>query len=190
MEARHVPQPAVQRHSEKIEAIMDPATGWLHGWYFDLRLEEELARSRRYGYPVSLLVILLPEEPGDDEAHDFRQRIAAIAHNRLRRPDLPAVLGPRELAICLPHTDKSGAGMVAHRVEQAADVGVEPLDHGVDLLVAARQPLHASEARDLGVVDLLAGVRVRQEGGDAGQEVCCLSTSRHTPRRWQRVGQA
>lgn len=92
---------------------------WYQGWYFHLRLEEEMARCQRYGYPVSLLVIRLQENPahkGQGWRGEFEDRLRTIAARKLRRPDLPAILGEQELAACLPHTDRPGAEVVAERL--------------------------------------------------------------------------
>ena len=48
-------------------ALFDADLGVYQGWYFELRLREEIDRSRRYGEPVTVLVLkVLPGDLGEE----------------------------------------------------------------------------------------------------------------------------
>jgi len=96
--------------------IYDEATHWYQGWYFDLRLEEELARGKRYGIAVAVLVVLLPGPFNRQQAKDLNARLPDIAAKALRRSDIPALLEENEYAIALPHTSPQQAETVVRRL--------------------------------------------------------------------------
>jgi len=122
-----VPKPpavSIERyvHRKHLPAIYDLASTWYQGWYFELRLEEEVWRGNRYGFPVSVIALHLEDDLGSPlipARQDFNNRLSEIAANRLRRSDLPGILDERDFAICLPHTDVSRARVVAERVAAA-----------------------------------------------------------------------
>src|SRR5687767_1691296 len=100
-----------QRRSQLPPIYAEPHP-WYQGWYFDLRPEEELARSQRYGLTCSVLVLILQMTEGKDLAGLLR----SAALTRLRRHDIAARLTANELAICLPHTSGARAQIVADRL--------------------------------------------------------------------------
>jgi len=101
----------------RLPTITEPACNWYQGWYFDLRLEEEVARSIRYQLPLSLLVFFLTEpSEGKDDGRLLNELLSDIAMRKLRRMDIPAVLGDGEYAVSLPHTNLKQAEVVARRL--------------------------------------------------------------------------
>lgn len=81
----------------------------------------EVKRSRRYKYPVSVLLVSL-DEPEDDKslARDERtRRVAAglgVLHRLLRDIDLCMPLGQDRYVVLLPHTAEGGARVVGTRL--------------------------------------------------------------------------
>jgi GGDEF domain-containing protein len=105
-----------------LPAIYDLATTWYQGWYFELRLEEELWRGERYAFPVSVVSIRLLDDLGSallPQRQEFNNRLASIAATRLRRSDIPGILDERHFAICLPHTEIERARVVVERIKTA-----------------------------------------------------------------------
>ena len=47
-----------------LPAIIDRVSNWYQGWYFDLRLEEEIVRSSRYHLSLSLLILFVTDSAG------------------------------------------------------------------------------------------------------------------------------
>ena len=112
--------PLRRRTSEramKLPPIYDKDSNWYMDWYFDLRLEEEMARAARYQLPLSV-VVLLRTEPTDSKQDGalLRELLSDIAVRKLRRSDIPAILAGRKFAVLLPHTNAGQADVVAKRL--------------------------------------------------------------------------
>src|ERR1700704_6551994 len=108
------------RRSRQLRAILDSNTSWYKKWYFELRLEEEIARAIRHHLSLSILVILLPQKV---ERRRDRQLLnvllSDIAARKLRRSDLPGLFNRGEYAVLLTHTTKQQAEVVAERLREA-----------------------------------------------------------------------
>lgn len=107
-------------------AIYNPATGLLAQWYFELRVDEEAARARRYG--LSLVILTLAGTQADDSiernplGRGTDQTAAAVSRS-VRGTDLVGTVGFSELAICLVHCDRAGAIPVIRRLMDVLGAG-------------------------------------------------------------------
>ena len=93
---------------EHRRTTFDRETGLHEEWYFRLRVDEEIARSKRYGQPFSLIMV----------AAGQRQILDAVRITMkqwLREIDYAGDLG-EALALCLPNTDKPAAELVLSRL--------------------------------------------------------------------------
>jgi PleD family two-component response regulator len=121
-------------------ALHDAATGLHAEWYLHLRAHEELRRSGRYRFPLSVVSLWCPDEP------QFR-RLASTLRSRLRAGDLAAPFGNLHIVCLLPGTSAIGAmGMVAQALAESgvrAQVGIAQArdadDTLGDLLERARE---------------------------------------------------
>jgi diguanylate cyclase (GGDEF)-like protein len=103
-------------------SILDPQTGLLQRWYFELRVADEARRCRRYGMGMSTLFIKVE----DDEAHqddpdwttEVQMDVVQVLARQMRAVDLASRTGEREFALCLPHTGEEGAMSLAWRISQ------------------------------------------------------------------------
>ncbi len=92
---------------------------------FEERLLEEWERSRRYGTPLSLLMIDVDhfKRYNDSFGHlagDIALKMAAeILRVQARRNDFPARYGGEEFAVLLPHTGAGAALVTAERIRAA-----------------------------------------------------------------------
>lgn len=92
---------------------------------FDRRIQEELARHRRYGHPLSLLLLDLDffksiNDTYGHEAGDLVLReVGRILSASLRNTDFPCRYGGEEFAIILPHTPVENAVTLAERLREA-----------------------------------------------------------------------
>jgi GGDEF domain-containing protein len=104
----------------RLPPIYDEESLWYQGWYFDLRLEEEIARATRYRLPLALVVICIPVKALGQNRAGLSACLAEIATSRrLRRSDIPAVLTSNELAVFLPHTTPDQAENVVKRLARS-----------------------------------------------------------------------
>ena len=98
---------------------MDPLTGVANRGGFDKRFEEELARSHRIGFPLSLLLVdidkfkFVNDTFGHKAGDRVLQTIAKLMAGRLRDTDFIARYGGDEFVILLPGTDDENAKAVA-----------------------------------------------------------------------------
>lgn len=102
-----------------LPAIYDVASSWYLGWYVQLRLNEEIVRSRRYSFEMSVIYVTLaqaPEGPLSPARQLFNNELAGIAETILRQTDIPGTMGDDHLAICLPQTNAEGAATVMERL--------------------------------------------------------------------------
>ena len=137
-------------------AIYDPVSGVLARWYFELRLEEETRRSRRYDQPMAVLTIQSVSD-GPRLSGAAAQQVATASLSRValvcaRNTDLIGMLDFNSLAICLTQTDRVGAFSLLRRMMSELEgtqcnVGVafSPQDEGdgmelIDLAVTRSAP--------------------------------------------------
>lgn len=91
-------------------------TGLYADWYFRLRVQEELERSKRYSVHFSLLVLRPLGLHVDAELMSAAGWFAEHIQRHLRRSDLPALLQDGSLAIIMPNTSRRAATLVQQRV--------------------------------------------------------------------------
>jgi len=119
----------------KRQAITDGLTGLHNHRYFYERLEEEVAKSMRYGAPLSLLMLDLDDFKSFNDAYghpagdQVLRQIADILQRQLRRQiDVVARYGGEEFAVILPSTPLAGAQAVGDRLQRQVSVLVEDED--------------------------------------------------------------
>lgn len=150
-------------HQAEYIANHDYLTGaWSRKAFFDIA-EREMARSRRSGEPLALLLIDLDHfkainDNGGHEAGDIALRLfAERTRGALRAVDCVARLGGDEFAILLPDTDLDEAGVVAAKLQaelRAAAIdlprqpGQPPLTLSIGVTVTDdKEPFKATLAR-------------------------------------------
>lgn len=122
------------------ESITDPLIGIYNRRYFDRRLNEEIAISKRHDLPLSMLMLDIDHfkrindnyghQVGDLVLKQLGQEILKI----VRETDIVARYGGEELAIILPHTPVNSAVDLAQRLRNAvAQFVIEPADESKDL---------------------------------------------------------
>jgi PleD family two-component response regulator len=125
------------------EAIRDGLTGLYNHRHFQERLLQECRRARRYGTPLSLLMLDLDEfkafndqfghQIGDEALREVGQILSAVTR---RGVDLVARYGGEEFAVILPHT--CAAGTPAQGAEEGAGPDAPPPAGAGALVVAER----------------------------------------------------
>jgi diguanylate cyclase (GGDEF)-like protein len=143
----------------KQQATTDGLTGLPNHRFFYDRLDSEVARARRYGSPLSLLMIDIDDfkrfndtyghQAGDEALHS----LAGILRGQLRRGvDIPARYGGEEFAVILPNTALGGAMVVGERLA----CGVSGAGQGT------ASALQSPEGRSSGESALCVGERLRR----------------------------
>ena len=119
-----------EAHKDELERLAnyDYLTGLLNRRSVLRRLEESMARSRRYGEELSLAIFdvdrfrAVNEVVGRARADAALQRIGALLKRRMREADFVGRYGVDEFIIVLPHTDKDGARVAADRIRNMIEV--------------------------------------------------------------------
>jgi diguanylate cyclase (GGDEF)-like protein len=103
----------------------DPLTGLCNRRYFEERLQEEFARTRRYGSSLSLMMLDIDhfKRVNDTFGHPFGDEVlrgvARTARAQLREVDLLARYGGEELCALLPETSPEEARRACERVRES-----------------------------------------------------------------------
>ncbi|HSN39896.1 MAG TPA: GGDEF domain-containing protein [Burkholderiales bacterium] len=141
------------------ETVTDPVTGVFNRRYLDRRLSKEVASARRYGLPLSILLLDIDhfKQINDRHGHQAGDRVLAalgeIVAGELREPDVLVRYGGEEFLVITPHTPLRDAADVAerlrkrieshdfnlanapggiYRIKVTASIGVASLGDGVD----------------------------------------------------------
>ena len=102
----------------------DPLTDLLNRRSFVRELESEVARARRYGHPIALLVLdcddlkALNDTHGHAAGDEALEHVAATLRQVVRAGDHAFRIGGDEFAVILPEAGADDAGAVAARIEE------------------------------------------------------------------------
>ncbi len=148
---------------EHIKALSytDGMTG-LHNYrFFRLRLKEEVARARRDGTPVSLIILDVDhfknynDTLGHPAGDEVLRKVSSILRKSVRDNDIVARYGGEEFAIILPGTDEVGAYSLAERIRSKVEKShfhnqeIQPLGTITVSLGTATFPADAVTVEDL-----------------------------------------
>lgn len=106
----------------RAQAILDPLTGCQNRRGFDQRLASEIARSRRYGRPLTLILLdidhfkRINDEIGHDGGDEALRRAGAALRSAVRATDTACRYGGEEFALILPETPKPEGALLAERL--------------------------------------------------------------------------
>jgi diguanylate cyclase (GGDEF)-like protein len=95
--------------------------------YFELTIDEEISRAKRYKYPVSLIILDIDffKKVNDKYGHKVGDEViieyASFISSMLRDEDTFCRIGGEEFAIVLPHLDKGNAYKVAEKLRDSVE---------------------------------------------------------------------
>jgi diguanylate cyclase (GGDEF)-like protein len=108
-----------------IKSITDPLTGLYHRAHLEFRLREDLKVSKRYGRPLSALMIeidyffQLSEMNGSQMTYHILQGVSKTIEKAIRIDvDLPARYSVDTIVVLLPETGAQGSMVLAERIRQ------------------------------------------------------------------------
>lgn len=111
----------------------DSLTGLYNHGYLLTRLDEEVARARRYRRPLSVIILdldqfkVVNDRYGHLAGDAILQTVAAGLQRETRAADILARYGGDEFCLILPETGAEGADSVAAKLAEATSVVVEKL---------------------------------------------------------------
>ena len=123
-------------HLLEAQAHTDPLTGLSNRRHFFEVADAELARSRRYGTPLSLLMLDIDRFKEVNDLHGHRagdrvlQQLARTCLEVLRNVDVAGRVGGEEFAVLLPETELAGAMEVAERLREAVEKSAVDREEG------------------------------------------------------------
>ena len=124
------------------QAIRDGLTGLYNRTYFNERIQEEVERAKRYGHPLSFVMMDIDKfkEINDRYSHlegdKVLKQIAGNLVTSIREIDMAFRYGGDEFLLVLPETEKSGSQKVVQRIkskiktlnEERKSLGKPPLE--------------------------------------------------------------
>ncbi len=119
-----------EAYKDELERLAnyDYLTGLLNRRSVLRRLEESMARSRRYGEELSVILFdvdhfkQVNETIGRARGDAALQRIAAVLQRRLREADFVGRYGVDEFIVVLPHTTRDSARIAAERLRKMIEI--------------------------------------------------------------------
>lgn len=103
-------------------AYLDGLTGIFNRRFFELRIEEELERSRRYGTGMAVIIAdidqfkLLNDEFGHLLGDEVLRQVSSLFHQQLRKVDVVCRYGGEEFAILLSQVNAQQALAIAEKL--------------------------------------------------------------------------
>lgn len=161
--------------------LLDAATGLFNRRHFEDRLSSELSAVERVGRPMSVLLASVDDLPrlvatlGDAAAGELLARVASDVKGAVRRDDVLARVGERELGVVSRDTPLSAGRALGERIRRSASQGpvvirgvtvVPRLSVGVVAVDSVGR--HDPPRTDRAVLDAVDAAlrRARESGGD------------------------
>lgn len=133
------------RQTEEM-ALTDPLTGLRNRGYFQDRLASEIARARRNGALLGLLIAdvdrfkQVNDSAGHPAGDEVLRKVAAVLRSACRPSDTPCRIGGDELAVIVPDISMTDIERLGGRVVEAVrslDLTAEGVEGGLTVSVGA-----------------------------------------------------
>ena len=158
------------------EVIVDALTGTYNRRFLYRRLEEEVSRSRRYGQPLTCILVdidgleAVNANYGHKVGDKILSRLGEMMRMNVRDVDIPARLEGDEVVVLSPNTSLAGAKALAERLRERAEPikvpsGDGPVGCSVSIGVAVLDD-NISDAKEFLTVTDDAMYRAREKGGN------------------------
>ncbi|MGI4788316.1 MAG: diguanylate cyclase [Janthinobacterium lividum] len=186
-------------HQLETLALHDSLTGLGNRRAFEKRITQEVGQARRYGTPLSLLLMDVDsfksynDSFGHPAGDEVLRLLADVVRNQGRETDFFARYGGEEFIIILPQTDAAGAMVLAERLRTAVEKAAWPqrsmtaslgaatllpsMPDAAEFVSAADQALYAAKASGRNCIShalTLPGIVIASE--DPSSEDAVLSS--------------
>ena len=167
-----------------VARITDPLTGLCNKSYMNLKLEEEFKKSRRYGTPLSLIIVDIDnfreiyQRHGKGAGNEVLVNIGSVLLCESRDIDIVGRIEDSRFLLLLPSTDLDGAKTMADRVfNNVIERPFEIDDAGVEVKVRvsvgiASCPRVSIKTMDDFVNTAIRGLNTAKEHG--GNQICVV----------------
>lgn len=126
--------------------LIDERTGLHVGWYFWLRVLDEVNRSTRYGTPFGLLLLEGSIEKPTGRSRQLEDSAATVPQ-AIRSTDLGGTIAPGKVAVLLTNQDEKSAELARDRIiERMTAAGLQGVRWDAQLLT---HPAHAAQISQL-----------------------------------------
>jgi diguanylate cyclase (GGDEF)-like protein len=133
-------------------ATTDGLTGLSNHRHFQEQLAIELERSKRYGQPVSLMLMDIDHFKSFNDTYGHTvgdlvlKEIAAAIKGSIRRTDFPARYGGEEFVVIMPVTDQQHAIITCERVRQNIEARrIQSMDRILNVTVSIGYDTYAGQ---------------------------------------------
>lgn len=165
----------------KRQARIDLLTGLNNRRHFFELAEQELARAKRYGAPLPVLMLdvdhfkLVNDTYGHHVGDMALQKLSEVCVHTLRGIDIVGRLGGEEFAILLPETKGEQALEVAERLRLAVAGATIPLEQGGSIHLTVSIGVASPVATDARIDDVLkrADAALYAAKNAGRNRVCC-----------------
>lgn len=152
-----------QRRAEEFLRLSftDPLTDLQNRRYLEMRVAEELERSKRYGQKVSFMMIDIDDFKGYNDRYGHQagdeviRRVALCLRQALRSADVAARYGGEEFSVLLPQTSLAEARVIAERVRQRIQ----------------QQPYRFAETQPFGTITVSIGIASSEAAFDSAEAI-------------------
>jgi len=118
------------------QAVTDPLTGLWNRRYMAETLDREVSRARRFGHPISLIILdiddfkQINDHRGHMQGDMVLENVADLVRQATRSIDVAARYGGDELALILVETGREGAAILGERLGERMRSAEVPLREG------------------------------------------------------------
>ena len=134
---------SLMEHKARLEELSsrDGLTGLYNRREFETRLREETQRARRYGKPLSVMLLDIDhfknvnDRYGHQAGDETLIAVADLIRLSARPMDAVCRYGGEELAVILPETDATGAGIVDERIRASVAESLTTTPQGDEIQV-------------------------------------------------------
>ncbi|MES2877774.1 MAG: diguanylate cyclase [Pseudomonadota bacterium] len=172
---------ARMKHLEH-EAWTDPLTKTANRGHFMQMAEQEFARCRRYGHPISVWMLdidhfkTVNDTYGHQSGDLVLKSLVSTSQQTLRDWDILGRMGGEEFAVLLPETESQKAIQVAERLRQTVATTRTPLESGQSVGITISIGIATAQDEDVDLATLLARAdKALYEAKRSGRDKVCLA---------------